>query len=107
MANFVVIYSGGSGMAATPEEQERIIGEWGAWYGKLGPAIVDGGNPFGASKHIAAAGAAAADGPGPVPATGYTIISADSLEAAVEACADHPHLSQGGQVAVFETIQMG
>lgn len=107
MAKFVVIYSGGSGMAATPEEQERIVGEWGAWYGKLGPAILDGGNPFGASKSIASAGAAAADGPGTLPATGYTIIDADSLEAAAAACADHPHLSHGGQVSVFETIEMG
>lgn len=107
MAKFVVIYSGGSGMAATPEEQERIMGEWGAWYGKLGPAITDGGNPFAASKNISGAGAAAADGPGTVPATGYTIIEADSLDAAAQACADHPHLSHGGQVSVFETLDMG
>ena len=107
MAKFVVIYSGGSGMAATPEEQERIMAEWGAWYGKLGPAIIDGGNPFGASKSIPGAGAAAVDGPGSTPATGYTIITADSLDAAAAACADHPHLSQGGQVQVFETIDMG
>lgn len=106
MAKFVVLYSGGSGMAASPEEQERIMGEWGAWYGKLGPAIVDGGNPFGASKSIAGAGAAVADGPGSLPSTGYTIIDVDSLDAAAAACADHPHLSQGGQVAVFETIDM-
>jgi hypothetical protein len=107
MARFVVIYSGGSGMAATPEEQERIMGEWGAWYGKLGPAIVDGGAPFGASMSIAGAGASAADGPGAVPATGYTVIEADSLADAAAACADHPHLGDGGQVAVFETIDMG
>ena len=107
MAKFVVIYSGGSGMAATPEEQERIMGEWGAWYEKTGAAITDGGNAFGGSKSIAGAGAAAADGPGTVPATGYTIIEADSLEAAAAACSDHPHLGHGGQVAVFETIDMG
>jgi hypothetical protein len=106
MAKFVVVYSGGSGMTATPEEQERIMSEWGAWYGKLGPAIVDGGNPFGASKSIAAVGANATDGPGSVPATGYTIIEAASLDDAAAACADHPHLSQGGQVHVFETIDM-
>lgn len=107
MAKFVVIYSGGMGMAAAPEEQERIRAEWGAWYGKLGPAISDGGNPFAASKSFAGAGAAAADGPGTLPATGYTIIEADSLDAAAAACADHPHLSHGGQVSVFETLDMG
>jgi len=107
MAKFVVVYSGGSGMSATPEEQERIMAEWGAWYGKLGASIIDGGNPFGASKHIASAGDAAADGPGTVAATGYTIIDAGSLDAAAAACADHPHLNHGGQVHVFEAIEMG
>lgn len=106
MAKFVVIYSGGMGMAASEEEQQKIMGEWGAWYGKLGAAITDGGNPFGASKNISGAGAAVADGPGATPATGYTIIEADSLDAAAGACADHPHLNYGGQVQVFETIDM-
>jgi hypothetical protein len=94
-------------MAASPEEQERIMGEWTAWYGKLGPSITDGGNPFGASQSFSGAGASAADGPGPVPATGYTIIEAGSLDDAAAACADHPHLGHGGQVSVFETIDMG
>ena len=107
MAKFVVVYSGGEGMTASPEEQERIMGEWGAWYGKLGPAIVDGGNPFGASKSYSGAGASVADGPGTLPATGYTIIEAGSLEDAAAACADHPHLNHGGQLSVFEAIDMG
>ena len=107
MAKFVVIYSGGMGMAAEPVEQQRIMDEWGAWYGKMGAAIGDGGNPFAASKCFSGAGAAAADGPGTVPATGYTIIEADSLDAAAAACADHPHLAHGGQVPVFEAVDMG
>ena len=107
MANYVVIYSGGMGMSAEPAEQERIQGEWGAWYGKMGEAVVDGGAPFAASKTFSGQGAAVADGPGNTPATGYTIISADSLDAAAAACADHPHLNHGGQVQVFETIDMG
>jgi len=106
MAKFAVIYSGGSGMGASPEEQQRIMGEWGAWYQKKGAAIVDGGDPFGPSKNISGGGVIA-DGPlGDTPATGYTIINADSLDAAASACADHPHLNHGGQVQVFETIDM-
>lgn len=105
MANFMVIYSGGGGMGASQEEQDRIMAEWGEWYGKLGEAIVDGGAPFGASKNITDSGTG--DGPlGDTPATGYTVISADSLEAAAAACADHPHISHGGAVQVFETIDM-
>jgi hypothetical protein len=71
----------------------------------MGAAIVDGGNPFGASKSVSDKGV----GDGPVsspPVTGYTIISADSLDAAVERVKDHPHLNYGGQVSVHETFQM-
>jgi hypothetical protein len=45
---------------------------------------------------------------GPVsspPATGYTVISADSLDAAADLCKDHPHIKHGGQVSVYETFQ--
>jgi hypothetical protein len=29
---------------------------WGSWYGQLGQALVDGGNPFGPARSIAADG---------------------------------------------------
>jgi len=105
MAKFVLIYSGGMGMAATPEEQQKIMAEWGAWYGKMGPAIVDGGAPFGPSKAVTADGAS--DGSvGDTPATGYTIIEADSLDAAAAACDGHPHINHGGAVSVYTWIDM-
>ncbi len=105
MAKYMVIYTGGMGMAATPDEQQKIMDDWGAWYGKLGAAIVDGGAPFGEAKHFAGDGGA--DGPlGQNAPTGYTLIEADSLDSAAAACADHPHLTHGGQVQVFTCIDM-
>ncbi len=63
-------------MEATPEDQQRIMEEWGVWYGKMGPAVVDGGSPFAQAKHITGSGIE--DGPlGNTPATGYTLIEAD------------------------------
>ena len=106
MGKFVVLYTGGMGMGASPEEQQKIMAEWGAWYETLGANIVDGGAPFGAAKHLPSTGVIA-DGPlGDTPATGYTIISADSIDAAAAACSAHPHLNHGGQVEVFEYIDM-
>lgn len=105
MAKYMLIYTGGMGMAATPEEQEKIMAEWGAWYEKLGASIADGGAPFGDAKHLGGNGIQ--DGPlGDAPATGYTVIEAESLDAAAAACEDHPHLNHGGQVQVFTCIDM-
>lgn len=106
MAKYMVLYSGGMGMGASPEEQEKIMGEWGAWYEMMGPKIVDGGAPFGEAKHLKGSGIE--DGTlTDNPATGYTIIDADSLDAAAAACENHPHLNHGGQVEVLTWVDMG
>ncbi len=104
MTNFVLVYTGG-GMPDSEEEQAAVMAAWGAWYGSMGEAIVDGGNPFSASKSVTADGVS--DGPvSAPPATGYTVISADSLDEAVEKVKNHPHLNYGGQVSVYETFRM-
>ncbi|MCO6450017.1 MAG: hypothetical protein J5I90_04440 [Caldilineales bacterium] len=104
MTHYVLLYIGGT-YPETPEEQQAVMGAWGAWYGKMGDAIIDGGKPFGPGKTVTAKGVD--DGPGMSPAvTGYTVISADSLDAAVALCKDHPHCQFGGQVSVNETFDM-
>lgn len=105
MAKYMVVYTGGMGMSADPDEQQRIMAEWGAWYEKMGAAIADGGAPFADAKHLKGDGIA--DGPiGDTPLTGYTLIEADSLDAAAAACESHPHLNHGGHVQVYTCIDM-
>jgi hypothetical protein len=104
MTNFVLLYTGG-GMPESEEESAAVMAAWGAWYGKMGEAVVDGGNPFSGAKHVGANGVGDGSASTP-PVTGYTIISAESMDAAVAACADHPHINYGGQVTVHETFQM-
>jgi hypothetical protein len=105
MTNYVLLYTGGGGMGASEEEVAAIMADWGAWYGKIGEAVVDGGNPFSASMHVNADGVNSGAATTPE-VTGYTIISAESLDAAVDAVKDHPHIKHGGQVTVHETFQM-
>ena len=101
MANFVLLYSGG-GMAPTETEQAAIMQAWGTWFGGLGSAIVDGGNPFTpAAKSIASDGTVS-NGPVGTMATGYSILKADSLESAVEMARGCPALQGGGQITVYE-----
>ena len=77
--------------------------EWGAWFGTLGSAIIDGGNPFGASTAVKSDGStgAASGGLG-----GYSIIEADSLELAAKLANGCPVLESGGSVEVYEALPM-
>ena len=104
MTNFVLLYTGGT-MPESDEDQAAVMAAWGAWYEKMGAAIVDGGNPFSVSKNVSDKGVQDGSASSP-PATGYTIISADTLDAAVATVEDHPHLNYGGQVTVHETFKM-
>ena len=103
MPKFVLAYQGG-GMA-DPSEQEAEMARWGQWFGSLGSAVVDGGNPFGASSRVAADGSVSAGGGASL--TGYSIITADSLDAAAEAAKGCPILRNGGSVDVYETFDVG
>src|SRR5690348_9323892 len=103
MANFVLLYTGGS-VAETPAEQEAVMQAWGAWFGKLGSALVDAGNPFTPVAKTISNGGKVNDGPVGTLATGYSIIKADSLDAAVEAAKGCPHLTSGGQISVYEAF---
>jgi hypothetical protein len=105
MANFVLLYSGGS-MPATEAEQAAVLQAWGAWYEKLGSAVVDGGNPFTPQAKSIASDGSVRDGPVGTMATGYTIIAADSLDAAVAMAKDCPVLQGGGQISVYETFNV-
>ena len=101
MAKYVYMYTGGQ-MNETPEAQEQAMQAWGAWFGTLGGAVTDMGNPFGASATVNASGA----GAGPGQAGGYSIIEADSLADAVAKAGGCPVLSGGGTVEVYEAIAM-
>jgi hypothetical protein len=101
MANYLLAYTGGGGMAETEAEREAAMAAWGGWFQKLGPAVVEMGAPVGASASVTAAGA---DGAAPTGLGGYSVISADSLDAAAALVKDCPVLSRGGKVDVYETI---
>jgi hypothetical protein len=105
MANYVLLYSGGS-MAEGEAEQAAVMQAWGAWFGGLGSALVDGGNPFsGQAKSIASNGSVS-NGPIGTAANGYSILKADSLDAAVQLAKGCPVLQGGGAITVYETFQV-
>ena len=103
MAKYLLAYKGGA-MAATDAEREAAMAAWGGWFGSLGPAVVDAGNPFGASAAVTPGGSVS-DG-GAAGLSGYSVLSADSLAAASELAKGCPVLANGGSVEVYEAIQV-
>ena len=103
MANYVLVYSGGM-IPATEAEQNATMAAWGTWYESLGQSIVDSGNPFGPSTSVASGGTVSQGAPSAL--TGYTIIAADSLDAATEQAKGCPILGSGGRVDVYETFRI-
>jgi hypothetical protein len=102
MAKFVYLYTGGQ-MAETPEAQEQVMQAWVAWFGTLGAAVTDIGNPFGASATVKSGGVASGSALG---AGGYSVVEADSLDDATAKTTGCPILAEGGTVEVYEAIAM-
>jgi hypothetical protein len=99
VGKYVLVYQGGE-MAETEEAQQAAMAAWGAWFGSLGTAVVDGGAPFGASAAVG--GGASTPG-----LTGYSVLEAESLDAAVQMAGSCPIVADGGTVDVYEAIDVG
>lgn len=101
MANYVLVYHGGS-MPESPEEGAKVMQAWNAWFAQLGDKVVDGGNPASRTKRIASDGSVSDDPTGP---SGYSIIKADSLDEAVSLAKGCPVLAGGSAIQVVETFE--
>jgi len=104
MPDYVFAYHGG-GKFATKEEGDRAMAAWRAWFANMGAAVVEGGKPVGKSYTVSAKGVA--DNGGANPISGYSVIHAKDLGAALEMAKGCPMLQGGaGTVEVAEAINM-
>jgi|SRR6516165_944135 hypothetical protein len=101
MTRFVIAYHGGRKFE-TPQEGAAYMAKWKAWMGDLGDAMVDPGMPLGAGKLISANGVSDR---GADLLTGFSIVSAESLQAALELVHQCPHLDHG-TIEVAEVMEM-
>jgi hypothetical protein len=100
---YVLVYYGG-GMAESPAAQARVLRQWESWYAKLGPAVVDGGNPMSGAVNKIRSDGSVAKGPIGKRVTGYSIIEAASVDKATKMAKGCPILRSGGDIAVYETF---
>lgn len=102
---YLLVFYGG-GMPEGAAAQARVMKQWETWYGKLGPAVVDGGNPMSGAVNKIRAGGAISKGPIGKRLTGYSIIEAPSLDKATKLSKGCPILKSGGEIAVYETFNV-
>jgi hypothetical protein len=104
MVKYVLVYKGGS-VPESDEEGQKVMAAWGAWFGAMGAAVSDGGNPFGPSKLVKPDGTVTDGAPSLL--TGYSVLNASSLAEATEHAKGCPVLASGGTVEVYETFDVG
>lgn len=104
MAKYVFSYHGGSA-PADEAAGAAVMQAWMGWFETLGAAIIDGGNPTGQSKTVNGDGSVS-NGGGSNPITGYSLVTATDIDAAVAMAKGCPILSGGGSVEVSEAHEM-
>lgn len=104
MPKFMFIFHGGA-RPETEADMARVMTAWQDWLNGIGDNLVDGGNPAGMSKTVTATGVE--DNGGANPVSGYTLLTAPDLAAAIEIAKGCPILEGGkGTVEVAEAIEM-
>ena len=88
----------------SPEEGAKGMEKWKAWVGGLGDALVNPGTPLGKPKTVSSGGVS--DDGGSNRLTGFSIVKADSMDAALDMAKGCPHLEHG-TVDVAEVMEMG
>jgi hypothetical protein len=75
----------------TPEQMREVTDAWLGWRDRVGPAMVDFGDPT------------VPVSPDADPTVGgYSIVEAASHDAALTLLAGHPHAAMGGRIDVYE-----
>ena len=96
MARYVFVYHApvppADATPPDPEQVDAVMAAWNAWAGKVGDRMVDFGTPLANGVRITPDGTT----PSSRAVAGYSIIEADSLDAAVDLGKVHPHLSMPG-----------
>lgn len=104
MPKFLYAYHGGK-QPESPEEGAKAMEAWSQWFDKMGDAVVDAGNPVGASWTVKKGTVEQTGGANPV--SGYSIIQAPDMVTAVNYAKGCPMVTDGsGSIEVAEIIPM-
>jgi hypothetical protein len=103
MAQYIMTYLGGD-QPSSPEEGRQHFAKFKEWLVSLGDSAVSPANPLKDTRTVNSDGTVTTGGTTSM--SGYTVIEADSMEAALEIAKACPFLDIGGSLEVSELMQM-
>jgi hypothetical protein len=103
MPQYIITYLGGN-QPSSPEEGKQHMAKYMEWISSLGNNAVSPMNPFKDTRTVNSDGAAIAGSSTKM--SGFTIIKADSMDAALSMAKGCPFLEIGGSLEVSELMQM-
>ncbi len=103
MSQYMITYLGGD-QPSSPEEGRQHMSKYMDWLSSLGDSAVSPANPLKDTSTVNSDGTVTVGSTTSM--SGYTIIEADSMEAALEIAKACPFLDIGGSLEVSELMQM-
>jgi len=103
MSKYVIVYLGGD-QPSSPDEGKQHMSKYMDWLSSLGDSAVSPANPLKNTSTVNSDGSVTTGGTTSM--SGFTIIEADSMEAALLIAKDCPFLDIGGSLEVSELMQM-
>ena len=103
MPKYVMVYLGGN-HPSSQEEGQKHFAKYKEWLGSLGDAVVSPANPLKDTSTVSPDGSVASGSTTSM--SGYTIVEADSMEAALDMAKSCPFLDIEGTLEVSELVQM-
>lgn len=103
MPKFVLAYHGAP-QFSSPDEGKQHMVDWMAWREGLGAAVIDPGLPVGPSQTVTRGGVQPDGGANPL--SGFTVVEASDMAAALGMAQACPHVARGGSIEVAEALNM-
>ena len=103
MAQYIIVYLGGD-HPSSPEEGKKHFAKYMQWLTSLGNSVVSPANPLKDTTTVNPDGSTCAGGTTTM--SGYTIVEADSMDAALAMAKSCPFLEINGSLEVSELMKM-
>ena len=100
MTRYLITYHG-SGMPTDPALMEEAKAAFVKWVGEAGDAVVDPGAPVHMATQVSSGNPTS-----PAEIGGYSIIQAESPDAAAAVLQRHPYVARGGTLQVNQIIEV-